>query len=141
AGPGLLATLLGAAAGSYLSVAPIRGSTVAGPPDLAQLAFFLLLGGGVSALGGALHSSRQVAEAGASAAERHLNEHEQMLEGLRIIAAGAQCILWYANVEDCGGSSLRWELKVSDEEAAQRFFPVQIPPGLSYVQAWYESRL
>src|SRR5439155_11824582 len=33
------------------------------------------------------------------------------------------------------------KLNVSDEEAAQRFFPVEIRPGLSYVEAWYESRL
>lgn len=80
--------------------------------------------------------------------EREIQERERLQEELqrrseewvRAIAAHARCILWYADVEDRGPGRLHWDLKVVDEEAAQRFFPVRIPPGLTYVPAWYESR-
>jgi PAS domain S-box-containing protein len=60
---------------------------------------------------------------------------------LRTIAARAHCILWHAEVSEREDGSLEWHLRVIDEEAAQRFFPVYIPPGMSYEDAWYTSRL
>src|SRR5262249_44582368 len=52
-----------------------------------------------------------------------------------------RCILWRAEVSENGQGSLHWDLHVHDEEAAQRFFPVEIASDLAYVPAWYESRL
>jgi PAS domain S-box-containing protein len=72
---------------------------------------------------------------------RDITERKEAEEGVRIITAGARCILWRAEVSESGQECLDWDLHVPDEEAAQRFFPVDIPPGLSYVPAWYESRL
>src|SRR5437899_3107661 len=47
---------------------------------------------------------------------------------------------WFAEVEARDGNRLRWKLYPFDVEAAERFFPVEIPPGHTYVDAWYESR-
>jgi signal transduction histidine kinase len=72
---------------------------------------------------------------------RMRQDQQRGQEALRIIAGRARCILWHADVEDRGGRTLHWDLKLFDEESAQRFLPIHIPSGLSYVQAWYESRL
>jgi anti-sigma regulatory factor (Ser/Thr protein kinase) len=49
--------------------------------------------------------------------------------------------LWHALVEDTGEDLLRWDITVPDEQAAQQFLPLVVPPGCSYTDAFYESRL
>jgi PAS domain S-box-containing protein len=70
-----------------------------------------------------------------------ISERKQSEERLRLVTAGARCILWHAEVEIRGKSCLHWDLKVWDEVAARRFLPVHVPPGLDFLQAWYESIL
>jgi PAS domain S-box-containing protein len=74
-------------------------------------------------------------------AREEIQERRRAAEGLRSVASRARCILWYADVEARGDEGLHWDLNLFDEEAARNLCPVEIPPGLSYVQAWYESRL
>jgi signal transduction histidine kinase len=62
-------------------------------------------------------------------------------EAFQFIAARAHCLLWHAEVEEQADGALCWKLTTIDEEAARRFFPVEIPAGWRYVDAWYESRL
>ena len=70
-----------------------------------------------------------------------ITERKRVEEGLRAIASKARCLLWHAEVEEMGGSRLRWKPSFVDEEAARRFLPVSRAPGESYFDAWYESRL
>jgi sigma-B regulation protein RsbU (phosphoserine phosphatase) len=62
-------------------------------------------------------------------------------EGLRRIASSARCLLWYGEVEDPGDGSLNWKIEVADEEAAQRFFPLEVPPECTYIRALGDARL
>lgn len=69
-----------------------------------------------------------------------ITERKRSEEGLRYIAAGARCLLWHAEVEEQPDGHLRWDVQMSDEEAAQRMIPLEIPPGGSYAVAWYLCR-
>jgi PAS domain S-box-containing protein len=75
------------------------------------------------------------------AVQRDITERKHAEESLRRIMAGAQCLLWYASVEDLGRDRLRWDMQFPDEEAAKRFLPVEVAPGQSYASAWRASRL
>jgi anti-sigma regulatory factor (Ser/Thr protein kinase) len=72
---------------------------------------------------------------------RDLSERKRAEDDLRLVTAGARCLLWHALVEDTGGDTLRWDITVPDEQAAQQFLPLTVPPGRSYTDAFYESRL
>jgi PAS domain S-box-containing protein len=61
-------------------------------------------------------------------------------EALRSIAAKVRCILWQADVT-LEGDRLNWKVRLSDEEAAQRFLPLEVRPGESYGAAWHRNRL
>ncbi|MBW3622975.1 MAG: PAS domain S-box protein [Armatimonadetes bacterium] len=52
----------------------------------------------------------------------------------------ARCILWKAHIREVDGV-LQWDMSLSDEEAAQQVVPLEIPPGQSYFDAWYQRRL
>jgi PAS domain S-box-containing protein len=62
-------------------------------------------------------------------------------EGLRRIAASARCLLWYGEVEALNDRSLNWKIEVADEEAAQHFFPLEVPPECTYIRALGDARL
>src|SRR5262245_40225951 len=53
---------------------------------------------------------------------------------------GPLCLLWRAGVRDPAGQ-LTWELEVPDEEAAERFLPLERMPGEPYGAAWRRCRL
>jgi signal transduction histidine kinase len=54
---------------------------------------------------------------------------------------GAHCLLWLAEVEETGEGSLRWNLRLANEQSAQRFLPLDVPEGFDFADAWYTSRL
>jgi signal transduction histidine kinase len=64
-------------------------------------------------------------------------------EGIRYVMANVQGLLWYALVEAAPdvADEFRWDLRVFDEDAAQRFFPLDLQPGQSYTRAWTECKL
>lgn len=70
-----------------------------------------------------------------------VTERKWIDAGLRQIMAGAHCLLWYSSATLQPNGLLRYETHMADEAAAQRFFPVDIPPGKTYIEAWYEARL
>ena len=68
-GPGLLATVVGSVAANYFLLAP-TGSFSNAPEDLVKTVTFLIVGGQISWLSGALHSAKRRAELDAEAARR-----------------------------------------------------------------------
>ncbi len=69
-----------------------------------------------------------------------ITERKQAEQTNRELVRGAQCLLWYAFVED-QDHGLQWSLETPDEEAAQEFFPVSKSAGESYANAWARSRM
>jgi PAS domain S-box-containing protein len=69
-----------------------------------------------------------------------VTERKRAEEVIRYIAAHARCLLWHAEVEATEGDGVRWKVRVSDEQAAQRFFPLEVSAGERYAQRWYEAR-
>jgi two-component system cell cycle sensor histidine kinase/response regulator CckA len=54
----------------------------------------------------------------------------------------AHCLLWYADVYDTGHPDyLGWDIHITDEEAAQRFLPLELQEGEAYKDAKYRCRL
>jgi diguanylate cyclase (GGDEF) domain len=67
------------------------------------------------------------------------HESERMLQHL---LSGANCLLWYATVHETGDPArpYHWNLKVSSVDSAQKFLPLDVPPGVSWEAAWGASR-
>ncbi|MBT3271049.1 GAF domain-containing protein [Candidatus Poribacteria bacterium] len=67
-------------------------------------------------------------------------------EELHAVVSCARCLLWHATVERRepdfpAGRYLHWDLQSFNEDAAQQFLPLDVAPGSSYLQAWYEAKL
>jgi PAS domain S-box-containing protein len=75
------------------------------------------------------------------AIQRDITERKRAEETIRYMMSGAQCLLWSASVHAKASGEMRWELNIADEEAAQRFLPVDIARGQSFTEAWFRSRL
>jgi len=69
-----------------------------------------------------------------------VTERKLAEEAARTMTRGAQCLLWYAFVDE-QPHGLQWYIETPDEEAAQQFFPVAQGPGVSYTEAWARSRM
>ncbi|MCC6443761.1 MAG: PAS domain-containing protein [Armatimonadetes bacterium] len=69
-----------------------------------------------------------------------IEERKGVEDQLQRVISGAHCILWHARVnqEDWG---LAWDIEISNNEVAQQFLPLDVPPGSSYIEAWEESKL
>jgi PAS domain S-box-containing protein len=74
------------------------------------------------------------------AGERLVASLKEAEQQLRRVVAGARCLLWDARVEE-RGDEYWWDLRISDEAAAQRVLPLAVPPGQTYFDAWYASKL
>lgn len=72
---------------------------------------------------------------------REVTERVRIEADLRYATAHARCILWHAQIEDLGVPGLDWQITLADPAAAARFFPLAVPPGTSYYQVWFDSRL
>ena len=76
--------------------------------------------------------------------EKHSSEtarkgHRSKDELMRVFAA-ARCVLWYGTVDTSGGRPFVWRVRIPDEEAAQEFLPLDVPPGGNYFDAMTASR-
>ena len=72
-----------------------------------------------------------------------VTERRRVEEELRYVLAHTRCLLWHATAterEDRPGH-YRWEIAVFDEDAGQRFLPLDVRPGETYTDAWYRSRV
>jgi signal transduction histidine kinase len=77
---------------------------------------------------------RRVRELEASEARLRQAEAE-----LRYVVTSARCILWHATVRE-NGRDLKWDLRIWDPEAAQRFLPLAVASGGTYEEAWLGCR-
>lgn len=68
-----------------------------------------------------------------------ISELKQAEEQLRQVVASARCLIWYAIVED-KNNNFHWDFFISNEDAAQRFLPLDVPPDKTYTEIWRASR-
>ena len=59
---------------------------------------------------------------------------------LQSVMARARCILFDALLEEQPNGQLKWFIRFTDDTAAQRVLPLDVPPGLDYFEAWFQSR-
>jgi two-component system phosphate regulon sensor histidine kinase PhoR len=69
---------------------------------------------------------------------RNVTEIKRAEERLTHIITGASCLLWYAVVEE-HGEQYSWDIFVSDEQAAQRFLPLDLGSRQTYAEAWQSN--
>ena len=70
---------------------------------------------------------------------RELHRLEEIRRDLRAMGS-ARWLIWHADVWDDGGAWLQWRQYLLDEEAAQRFLPLDVREYGSYSNAWVHSR-
>jgi two-component system cell cycle sensor histidine kinase/response regulator CckA len=70
-----------------------------------------------------------------------ISARKQAEERLRHLTTHARCLLWQATVREAEADSFYWEFEPIDEEASQRFFPLNVPPGMTYSDAAHHSRV
>lgn len=71
-----------------------------------------------------------------------LTDRRRQEQERHYVMAAARCLLWYADVYDTGHPDyLGWDIHVTDEEAAQRFLPLELLEGEDYKDAKYRLRL
>jgi len=70
---------------------------------------------------------------------QELHRLEETRRDLRAMGS-ARWLIWHADVWDDGGPALQWRQHVLDEEAAQRFLPLDLEGDTSYSCAWVQSR-
>jgi PAS domain S-box-containing protein len=69
-----------------------------------------------------------------------ITERKKAEEEVRYILDGTRCLLWQAIVEDVPGGPYKWEFSLSNPEAAQKFLPVDVPPGGTYSDGFFAAR-
>ena len=82
------------------------------------------------------HSGNIVGGVGIS---RDISERKQVELTLQHIMEGAHCLLWQAEVQECGSDWLQWKMQFAGEQAAQRFIPLHVTMERDYVSAWYHA--
>ena len=69
---------------------------------------------------------------------------QRTTDQLRRTAAGARCILWYAEIEGRGkwreNPDFNYRIDVLDRQAAQNVMPLDLRPDQTYFNAWAHSR-
>lgn len=74
--------------------------------------------------------------------QQEQDDREQIEQELHRVIARANCLLWYATIEETAEGWLRWDNRLYDEEAAQRFLPLDVTGADgSYTWAWHRSTL
>ena len=66
--------------------------------------------------------------------------HQTLLEQARNISDQTHCLAWEAHVYKVEEDNFEWQTRIVNEEAAQRFLPLDLAPGQSYAEAWFQSR-
>src|SRR5205807_1696527 len=70
---------------------------------------------------------------------RHIAERQGVEEALQHLASNANCLLWYATVEERDGG-LVWTVLVTDDRAARSFLPIEVRDGQPFGDAWFQAK-
>ncbi len=70
---------------------------------------------------------------------KSVRERELAQEALRQVMAGAQCLLWQAEVQ-VAEDGLRFQVRIPDEEAARAWLPLSAEGSAPYGEAWAAAR-
>lgn len=71
---------------------------------------------------------------------RDVTDRVRNEEQLRSVIAGARCLLWHARVVR-NAERYTWDIRVSNEDAAAGLLPIAIQPGMTFTEAWSQSKL
>jgi len=96
---------------------------------------FCAIAAGILA-GLAVHRGSALVRRVAQASEKQIRLEAE----LRHILDSVRLFLWHAEVVEINGE-YQWDMRVSHEEAAQRLLPIKVPPGRTWADSWYESKL
>ena len=64
---------------------------------------------------------------------------KQREEELMQVFKAARCIIWHSTIELRPDGSLRWDLKIFNEEGVRDFCPVPVVPGQGWREAFYDA--
>lgn len=73
--------------------------------------------------------------------QEEVRERKEAEDNLRRLTDGARCLFWNAIVLEENGNRLTWYANMHDEEAAQRFLPLDTASYRHYSEAFYHSRV
>jgi PAS domain S-box-containing protein len=65
-----------------------------------------------------------------------ITERKQAEEALRHVLRSARCILWHAVVTDRVEGGFQWDVRITNEAAAEKMFPLPRKPGQRYSDVW-----
>ncbi len=69
----------------------------------------------------------------------HVIQRKRAEQEVRDLLRGACCLLWHATIEE-RGDRLLWHIRVTNEEAAQRYMPLKLEPGQEYTRVWHHCK-
>ena len=69
-----------------------------------------------------------------------ISEHQTLQQQFQNIFDQTHCLAWEAYVRKIEEDNFEWQIRVINEEAAQRFLPLDLAPGQTYADAWFLSR-
>jgi PAS domain S-box-containing protein len=68
-----------------------------------------------------------------------ITERKRAEEKLHHVLTSARCILWHAVVTDRVDGGIHWDLRIANEEAAEKMIPLPRKPGQRYSDVWREG--
>ena len=68
-----------------------------------------------------------------------ITERKQVEEKLRHVLTSVRCILWHAVVTDRVEGGFHWDFRITNEEAAEKMFPLPLKPGQRYSDVWRDG--
>ena len=68
-----------------------------------------------------------------------ITQRKRAEEELRHVLSSARCILWRAEVSEKAEGGFRWDLRISNEEAAAALLPIERKPGEPYSSVWHRG--
>ncbi|GEM_PF-1484416 len=71
---------------------------------------------------------------------RDITDHKREEQELHHVLSSANCILWHALVTAMAGGGFDWQLRVTNEVAAEALLPLPRKPGQAYSDAWHSNK-
>lgn len=68
-----------------------------------------------------------------------ITERKRTEAELHYAITEARCLLWHSEVYNYAGH-LTWKIRIPNERSVREFLPLNIKPGQTWAEAWYESK-